>query len=37
VIERSHCTYNPLNLTTVNVSLHSKLATMQIAGAHDTE
>jgi len=32
VIERSHCTYNPLDMTPtrcdVNVSLHSKLVTL---------
>ena len=28
VIERSHCTYNPLDVTPMNVSLYSKLATL---------
>ena len=28
VIERSHCTYNPLDVTPLNVSLHSKLVTL---------
>ena len=28
VIARSHCTYNPLDVTPVNVSLHSKLVTL---------
>jgi len=28
VIERSHFTYNPLDVTPVNVSLHSKLVTL---------
>jgi len=28
VIARSHCTYNPLEVTPVNESLHSKLVTL---------
>jgi len=33
VIERSHCTYNPLDVTPVNVSLHSELVALEITGA----